>query len=259
MPPLAHIVDLSANPIGDPAFRARCKATLDTAGALVLPGFLTAAALATIRLEGAEHSHAAFYAASKHNVYLRPQDETLPADHARNRLVVSSKGCITDEEIPQQSPLRTLYDAQPFRDFLCAVLEEQCLYPYADRLSSINLHYAHHGQELGWHFDNSSFAITLLIQKPQAGGRFEYVENLRDADRGEMNYAGVSQVLDGERAVKPLAMEEGDLVLFRGRNAMHRVTPTEGDITRMLVVLAYNAQPDIALSESARMTFYGRV
>jgi len=276
MQPLAHIVDLSANPIDDVAFQARCKATLDTAGALVLPGFLTAAALATIRLEGAEHSHAAFYAASKHNVYLKPQDETLPPDHARNRLVVSSKGCITDEEIPEQSPLRTLYDAQPFRDFLCAVLAEQHLYPYADSLSSINLHYAHRGQELGWHFDNSSFAITLLIQKPQAGGRFEYVENLRDADSGEMNYAGVSQVLDGERAVKPLAMEEGDLVLFRravkplameegdlvlfrGRNAMHRVTPTEGDITRMLVVLAYNAQPDIALSESARMTFYGRL
>ena len=85
------------------------------------------------------------------------------------------------------------------------------------------------------------------------------MENLRDADRGEMNYAGVSQVLDGERAVKTLAIEEGDLVLFRGRNAMHRVTPTEGDTTRMLVVLAYNAQPDIALSESARMTFYGRL
>ncbi len=52
MQPLAHIVDLSANPIDDVAFQARCKATLDTAGALVLPGFLTAAALATIRLEG---------------------------------------------------------------------------------------------------------------------------------------------------------------------------------------------------------------
>ena len=47
-------------------------------------------------------------------------------------------------------------------------------------------------------------------------------------------------------------------MLFRGRNAMHRVTPTEGDITRMLVVLA-NAQPDVMLSESARMTFYGRL
>ncbi|BAO32821.1 arpA protein [Serratia marcescens] len=259
MPQLADIIDLSAHPIDDAAFRTRCRQTLERSGALVLPGFLRAAALATVRLEGAEQHHAAFYATSKHNVYLRPQDDTLPADHARNRLVVSSKGCITDEDIPPQSPLRALYDAPAFRAFLCAVLDEAQLYPYADRLSSINLHYAHTGQELGWHFDNSSFAITLLIQKPAAGGRFEYVENLRDADRGEMNYAGVTQVLDGERAAKRLAMEEGDLVLFRGRNAMHRVTPTEGDITRMLVVLAYNAQPDVMLSESARMTFYGRL
>lgn len=70
--------------------------------------------------------------------------------------------------------------------------------------------------ELGWHFDNSSFAITLLIQKPAAGGRFEYVENLRDADRGEMNYAGVTQVLDGERVAKRLAMEEGIWCCFAG-------------------------------------------
>lgn len=216
MPQLADIIDLSAHPIDDAAFRVRCRQTLARAGALVLPGFLREAALATVRLEGAEQHHAAFYATSKHNVYLRPQDDALPADHARNRLVVSSKGCITDEDIPPQSPLRALYDAPAFRAFLCAVLDEAQLYPYADRLSSINLHYAHTGQELGWHFDNSSFAITLLIQKPQAGGRFEYVENLRDADRGEMNYAGVTQVLDGERAVKQLAMEEGIWCCFAG-------------------------------------------
>jgi len=40
---------------------------------------------------------------------------------------------------------------------------------------------------------------------------------------------------------------------------MHRVTPTEGDKTRMLVVLAYNTEPNISLSESARMTFFGRL
>ncbi len=54
-------------------------------------------------------------------------------------------------------------------------------------------------------------------------------------------------------------MDAGALVLFRGRNAIHRVTPNESDRTRMLVVLAYNSQPNIALSESARMTFYGRL
>ncbi len=209
-----------------------------------------------MRLEGAEQHHAAFYATSKHNVYLRPQDDALPADHARNRLVVSSKGCITDEDIPPQSPLRALYDAPAFRAFLCAVLDEAQPYPYADRLSSITLHYAHR-PELGWHFD-TVVRHHLLIQKPAAGGRFEYVENLRDADRGEMNYAGVTQVLDGSGWPNGWRWRR-DLVLFRGRNAMHQVTPTEGDITRMLVVLAYNAQPDVMLSESARMTFYGRL
>ena len=49
------------------------------------------------------------------------------------------------------------------------------------------------------------------------------------------------------------------VVLFRGRNAMHRVTPVAGERTRMLVVLAYNAEPGVYLSEEARMTFYGRL
>jgi hypothetical protein len=54
-------------------------------------------------------------------------------------------------------------------------------------------------------------------------------------------------------------MDAGTLVLFRGRDAIHRVTPVQGDTTRMLVVLAYNSEPGIALSESARMTFFGRL
>jgi hypothetical protein len=37
------------------------------------------------------------------------------------------------------------------------------------------------------------------------------------------------------------------------------VTPTIGDVTRYLVVLAYNGEPGVMLSESARQTFYGRV
>jgi hypothetical protein len=40
---------------------------------------------------------------------------------------------------------------------------------------------------------------------------------------------------------------------------MHRVTPTIGEKTRILVVLAYNTKPGIALSEAARMTFFGRL
>ncbi len=152
-----------------------------------------------------------------------------------------------------------LYDALEFRDFLCAVLDIEELHEYDDPLSSINLHYASNGQELGWHFDNSSFAVTLLIQPAEYGGGFEYVRDVRDADQGDMNYPLSQKVLDGKIPSEKLSLGAGSLVLFRGRNSLHRVTPAKGSKPRMLAVLAYNTEPGISLSESARMTFYGRL
>jgi hypothetical protein len=240
-------------------FRAQCKRTLDENGALVMPNFLKSSAVESIRVEGEQNQYLAYYTVNDHNIYLKENDSDFPPDHARNRQVSSSKGCITTDQIPTNSALHTLYNSSEFREFLCAVLAETELHEYADAMSSINLHYADEGQELGWHFDNSSFAITLMIQNPKDGGKFEYVKDVRDADSGEMNYEHSGKVLDGEIPTKAISMDAGALVLFRGRNSMHRVTPTVGDRTRMLVVLAYNSQPGISLSESARMTFYGRL
>ena len=256
---LCNIINETTYPIEDNGFRENCKKTLAENGALVLPDFLNHKAIRAVIKEGEAKKDLAWYTKSTHNVYLTNVDPNYDADHARNKQVISSKGCITDDQIDDDSPLRQLYDSAVFRAFLASVLDEDALYNYADNLSSINLHYASEGQELGWHFDNSSFAITLLIQKPEGGGVFEYIENMRDADAGEMNYSGVSEVLAGQKKAKELAIEPGALVLFRGRNAIHRVTPTQGNTTRMLAVLAYNSQPGIALSEAASKTFYGRV
>lgn len=256
---LKEIVDLKRYKLDDDRFCTISKRTLDESGVLVLPEFLKPAAIAAIQAEGLENQHLAYYTSDKHNIYLTPSDPDYPESHPRNRKVSSSKGCITADQIPGDSLLHTLYAAPQFREYLCAVLGEYELHEYADSLSSINLHYASEGQELGWHYDNSSFAITLLIQKPVSGGDFNYVKDVRDADNGEMNYEQSAKVLEGEIRAEKLAMDPGALVLFRGRNSMHRVTPTEGNRTRMLAVLAYNSAPGISLSESARMTFYGRV
>jgi hypothetical protein len=256
---LIEIVALEQYRLDDVNFRADCKRTLDETGVLVLPGFLKAAAVADIQKEGSENQHLAYYTSDSHNIYLTPPDPEFPDSHPRNRKVLSSKGCITTDQVPDDSMLHTLYAAPEFRKYLCAVLGEKELHEYADSLSSINLHYASEGQELGWHYDNSSFAITLLIQKPASGGEFDYVKDVRDADNGDMNYKQSASILDGEIRAERLAMDPGALVLFRGRNSMHRVTPTEGDRTRILVVLAYNSAPGISLSDSAKMTFYGRL
>lgn len=256
---LRHLINTTTHPIDSQDFRTLCRKALKRDGALVLADFLNTDAIQKVIEEGEVKQSLAWFTKSTHNVYLTDPDPSYSPDHARNKQINSSKGCITDDQIDEDSPLRQLYDSSAFRAFLASVLEEEALYNYADNLSSINLHYASKGQELGWHFDNSSFAITLLIQKPEAGGVFEYIENVRNADAGEMNYQAVSDVLAGEREAKQLEMAPGSLVLFRGRNAMHRVTPTEGEITRMLVVLAYNSKPDVALSAAAQKTFYGRV
>lgn len=253
------IVDLDRHPLSDAAYRTQCRDQLDGGGALALAGFIAADALRAMQAEAAELLPNAYFKAQRHNVYLSPPDPSYPETHPRNRLVLSSKGCVCDDEIGASSPLRALYDAPEFQAFLCSVLGEEALHPYADTLSSVNLHYAREGEELGWHFDNSSFAITLMIREPDAGGAFEYVPNLREADAGEMNFDGVAEVLDGRRKVLRLAATPGTLALFRGRDALHRVAPVEGRKVRMLSVLAYNSRPGVALSESARMTFYGRL
>jgi hypothetical protein len=254
----AHL-DTTRHRITDDDYVAACRATLDRDGALVLGGFVSKAAIARIVAESAPREGDAFYADKSHNVYLTPNDSTLPHDHPYNRQVASSKGLIADDQIPPDSLLREIYDDPDFRAFLCGVLGIDEIHPYADNLSSINVHFAAAGMELGWHFDNSSFAVTMLLQAPDGGGRFEHVAAVRDADRGDMAFERVGAVLDGAEPIDVLEFEPGDLVLFRGRDAMHRVTPTEGPTTRILVVFAFNDQPGVKLSDSALATFYGRI
>ncbi len=253
------IVNLNLHPITQADYSAECRAKLDSEGVSVLEDFISPAALDLMHTESTEAQDKAYFCAQSHSVYLTPDNPAYPGDHPANRKVLSSKGCICDDVIGATSPLRVLYDEPTFRSFVAETTGQTELHPYADPLSSINVHYANRDQELGWHFDNSSFAITLLIQKPDAGSRFEYVKGLRDADAGEMNYDGVDALFRGDIQPQVLSMEPGTLVLFRGRNSIHRVTPNESDRTRMLAVLAYNAEPGVTLSESARITFYGRL
>lgn len=256
---IQEILNEATYPLADQKFRDECGQRLNQTGVLVMPNFITAQAVRKIAQEGVENRQHVYAKTEQHTVFLSPVDPEYAADHPRNRPITSSKGCITDDIIPSNSALRMLYNSDLFQDFLCAVLSEDALFEYVDPLSSINLHYAEKGQELGWHFDNSSFAITLMIEPAEKGGVFEFVKDLRDAKAGDMNFDGVGDVLDDKTKVEQLTMEAGTLVLFRGRNSIHRVTPNLGMRTRMLAVLAYNSEPGISLSEEARRTFYGRI
>ena len=112
------------------------------------------------------------------------------------------------------------------------------------------------GDELGWHFDQSEFSVTLMIQRSEAGGEFEYVPMVRTPE--DERYDDVRQVLLGERPVEILSTDPGTLAFFRGRYSLHRVPPVVGATRRMNSVLTYSVEPGHMLSAMAQQIYYGR-
>ncbi len=257
-------VDLVRYPILDleqPAARAlleSCRAELAESGALVLEGFLfpQAARQAIAELDGLLDN--AFYCEKQHNPYLDPQDTALPADHPRNRLQVSDVGALADDQIPRGSILQSLYHWDRVQAFVAILLGVPRLYPYADPLGSLNLSIYQPGQQIGWHYDNADWAVTLMLQPAEAAGAYEYGPRVRDGARE--NYDRVAKILDGDRdGVRRLSQDVGALVLFRGRHSIHRVTPVEGGRPRLIAILSYDTEPGVMLTEHYRRLFFGRV
>ena len=131
------------------------------------------------------------------------------------------------------------------------------LYRSDDPLDGCNMTVYEEGDELGWHFDQSEFSVTLMIQRSETGGDFEYVPLVREP--GDERYDDVRDVLLGTSdRVKLLASEPGTLAFFKGRFSLHRVPPIGGATPRMNSVLTYVSEPGHKLSATAQQMYYGR-
>ena len=255
-----NIIDMTRHPIDDlNDYAICCRNDLKKKSILILNKFLTTEALLELKKEAKSLQDRAFYCSQNHNVLLTKKDFLLADNHPCNIQVVSDKGCIPHDLVPPNSYLETIYSSEEFQQFIQCVLSTDKIYPYADTLSSINYNYYQKNQQLGWHFDNASFAITLMIQSSKSGGKFQYVVDARNVEKNTVNVPLIESVLQNKYPVKELQIEEGTLVLFYGRNYLHRVTPITSTIPRVLATLNYNLEKDLELTEDARLTFFGRL
>lgn len=254
------IIDAQRHPIDDlKSYAMRCKGDLQKNSILILKKFLTKKALLELQQEAKALHDKAFYCSQNHNVLLTEKNSLLEDNHPCNIEVISDKGCIPHDLVPPNSHLRTIYASEKFQHFIQSVLSTDKIYPYADTLSSINYNYYQKNQQLGWHFDNASFAITLMIQSSTTGGKFQYVVAARNVEKNTVNVPLIDSVLQNKYPVEELQIEEGTLVLFYGRNYLHRVTPITSSIPRVLAILNYNLEKNLELTENARLTFFGRL
>jgi len=256
---LQDIINLKTHPIDDFNYYVKsCRSQLKKKSILTLNSFLTEESLFNLQREGQSLHNKAFYCSQNHNILLTEKNIQLDDKHPCNIEVVSDKGCVPHDLIPENSSLRIIYNSALFKNFIQSLLSVEKVYPYADTLSSINYNYYEKNQQLGWHFDNASFAISLMIQSPLSGGSFQYVVDARNVEKNILNVQLIDSVLQNKYPVKESGIEEGALVLFYGSNYLHRVTPITSNKHRVLVTLNYNLQKNIELSENARLTFFGR-
>ena len=253
------IINIEDHPIENKEYRNYCYETLRKKSILTLENFLNQESLYSIQQEALLLEVRAFYCSQKHTVLLNPYDDNIDRKDPLNIEVISDKGCVPHDLIKPNSKLNLLYNSSKFKDFLISVLGIKNIFPYRDSLSSINYNYYQNEQQLGWHVDNASFAITLMIQSPDKGGVFEYINKGRDYNSNFIDKDFISSVLNDEVKVKQLVVNPGTLILFYGRNYLHRVTPVESIKPRILVTLNYNEEENIKLSENARKTFFGRI
>ena len=257
------VIDLKRYPIDDRAsskYQALvqgCRDQLRDRGVAQLDGFLAPAAVSEMVALAGRLAAQAWASDQTHTVYFEPPDNSAGPDHPRALLQHSAKKAIAYDQIPAAAPIRRLYESDDLTAFIAAVLGKPVLYRSADPLDALEIAIFGDGDELGWHFDNSEFSVTVMYQQAEAGGHFDYYPRLRD-ERDE-NYPGVQAILHGgSDGVIRLPGSPGTLAVFRGQHALHRVTPVSGPRPRINSVLTYGEHPGMKLNELTQKLFYGR-
>ena len=259
----SELVDIVRYPIDRPGPArdevVRCaRAAIAADGCAILKGFVRSGVLPALIRECdavAGHAHRNF---NQTNVYFTQDRPELDPGHPLRRFYPRSNAFVPADNFGPSSLLRALYEWPSFAPFIQEALGEARFFRYADPLADVIVNLAEAGGGFPWHFDTNNYTVTLALQNAEHGGLFEYSPYLRTAT--DENYSGVTAVLDGEASlVKTLALEPGDLQIFKGRYSLHRVSPLSGARTRYVAIFSFAEQPGMVGSPERTRQLYGRV
>lgn len=261
---LDQFIDLDRYPIHDLTNATRRHLVNETrdqmlaTGCFRIPQFVRSGAVEAMRAEATALHDRVYWSEQDHNPYFSADDESLPANHPKRTFQHRESGFVNSDLLLPASPLRQIYDSDVMVHFIWECLGVgQPIYRWADPLGRNPYGVQAPGQELPWHFDGNEFTVSMLVQRADAGGIFEYVPNIRRPDAE--NFEHVAHVLAGGRdGVRELDLIPGDLQLFAGRYSMHRVTQVEGATTRYIGLPTYVFDPFRVNRSFHSSTIYGR-
>jgi hypothetical protein len=186
---------------------------------------------------------------------INPKDGLELVESIANRKSPYRMRTLGSDWLTPVGALQQLYRSEEVLRLLSNIVDAPQLHCTADPLINVSVTYMGEGDQQGWHFDDNDFVVSMLLQRPEEGGDFEYVP-----DASQLAPDAVTQIMDGRSPrLRRLAAEAGALVLFRGRHALHRVAPVLGDKLRIIALLSYDMHPGFVFSNEVRLNGLGRI
>ena len=215
---------------------------LNEDGCCLLSDFIKPDSIKRMKEEVDRNLGKIYFTSDKHNPYFTKEDKTLHEEHPKRIFTVRQSGYLNSDDLEKDSDLNKFYDLEEMIKFASDSLEVFPLYKWADPLGKNPYSVMHTEHYFPWHFDGNEFTLSVLIQKAEKGGLFEYVPDIRSKDNE--NFEEVAKVLKDDRTrVKSLDLKPGDLQIFKGRFSMHRVTKIEGKTSRYIALPCYVKDP----------------
>ena len=260
---MRDLIDLETYPLDQresaeySALVNRCRADLASSGMFSLAGFirpeatLKAVAEVTPVLETDSFKHH-----RRHTIFFKDEVPGIPPDHPAMRKFDSLNHTICGDQI-NGCVVTRVYEYPPLLQFLADAMEKKCLHFMDDPLARVNVIASREGEALNWHFDQSEFTTTIMLQASEKGGELEFCSELRTPD--DPNLEGIGRLVSGDTAGNEImTLRPGTLNVFRGVNTPHRVTTVEGSRERIMTVFSFYEQPGVTFSDETRIGFYGR-
>merc|ERR1711942_163864 len=267
MDTVREVVDLSRYPIQDvntQEFRTLLLQTRNSYqkdGIVTLPGFMLSSAVEKSVAEVERAKGAEWFTRSTHNVFLDGGDSSFSKDHIRNRELPTTVASLAYDRLDINGPLLKLYHSDSFCLFLAQVLGMEHFYRLADPLGAASINIFPPGTAHNWHFDESIFSVTIMIQKPESGGLFRLTHPIREkGSEDDHLYDVIEGIVDKKNDIATtLKFEPGTLSIFSGSRCLHEVTEVNGEKDRLVTVFCFATKKGIKNSPKVQELFWGRV
>lgn len=263
---IGDLVDLDRYPLdrpGTPEYAeslAEARTDLRADGCAIVRDLVRPDAVRQLDAEIVQRKHTTHYSTEVINPYFHTtRHPQAPHRHPLNTFIERSSGFIPGDSWDPGCATDVLFRSTAVAAFIAACLEVPTLHCYADPLAGLTANILDPGQQFTWHFDTNEFAVTVLVDEADDGGRFEYVPAIRSVD--DEGFDAIQAILEGGRdGVRTLDLRPGDLQIFRGRYSLHRVTRVpDASSSRHAAIFAYTLEPGVIGRVERTTQLFGRV